>query len=227
MGRTAGPRLQSKSGPPAVLRRDAGESLPRLRLVVGDVRPCPIEPAAAVEEGLPHLLTRWAVKSRTPSPPCEGAACARTMSSAASTVYSERHPLDVSSSMQIDPPTVTWPVWKAKRGATTCRDAAEMQPRCSRDAAEMQPRYGSRDHPQEGRRGGEVRAERHLELNRRPHLHSTLPRRFRAGPVDAKAPPSAARGTQRREPRPRPAARSRPARSSRPASAARWTRRAG
>ena len=110
MGRTAGPRLQSKSGPPAVLRRDAGESLPRLRLVVGDVRPCSIEPAAAVEEGLPHLLTRWAVKSRTPSPPCEGAACARTMSSAASTVYSERQPLDVSSSMQIDPPTVTWPV---------------------------------------------------------------------------------------------------------------------
>ena len=51
------------------------------------------------------------------------------MSSAASTVYSERHPLDVSSSMQIDPPTVTCPVWKAKRGATTCRDAAEMQPR--------------------------------------------------------------------------------------------------
>ena len=74
MGRTAGPRLQSKSGPPAVLRRDAGEGLPRLRLVVGDVRPCVIEPAAAVEEGLPHLLTRWAVKSRTPSPPCEGAA---------------------------------------------------------------------------------------------------------------------------------------------------------
>jgi len=125
MGRTAGPRLQSKSGPPAVLRRDAGESLPRLRLVVGDVRPCSIEPAAAVEEGLPHLLTRWAVKSRTPSPPCEGAACARTMSSAASTVYSERHPLDVSSSMQIDPPTVTWPVWKAKRGATTRKKGGE------------------------------------------------------------------------------------------------------
>mmetsp|Transcript_19465 Transcript_19465/g.65682 ORF Transcript_19465/g.65682 Transcript_19465/m.65682 type:complete len:207 (-) Transcript_19465:2155-2775(-) len=54
MGGTAGPRLQSKSGPPAVLRRDAGEGLPRLRLVVGDVRPCVIEPAAAVEEGLPH-----------------------------------------------------------------------------------------------------------------------------------------------------------------------------
>ena len=29
------------------------------------------------------------------------------------------HPDDVSSSMQMEPPTVTWPVWKAKRGRMT------------------------------------------------------------------------------------------------------------